>query len=243
MAGRARKLLSWLPENLKGAIDYYCLPNLAEGFGPLNGQALRQRIFRRLMDVGDVKRIVETGTYRGTTTEFFAGFNVPVLTVETNHRYYTYSKLRLRKMPQVTVVRNESVQFLRNELPHERYGDGTTLFYLDAHWYAGLPVREEIGIICNNVDCSIIMIDDFEVPNDPGYGYDDYGDGNKLSIDYLDPAPGDRDLLIFFPSDPSSEETGARRGTCVITSNPELGERLKTISELGFFGVIARPRE
>ena len=29
------------------------------------------------------------------------------------------------------------------------------------------------------------MIDDFQVPDDSGYGYDDYGSGATLSRDYL----------------------------------------------------------
>ena len=32
------------------------------------------------------------------------------------------------------------------------------------------------------------MIDDFQVPDDPGYAYDDYGPGKALTPDLVDPA-------------------------------------------------------
>ena len=65
-----RRLLLSFPEHLRGALDYYFRPAFADAFGPFNGQVLRQHIFRRLTEIANVTRIVETGTYRGTTTMF-----------------------------------------------------------------------------------------------------------------------------------------------------------------------------
>lgn len=68
------------------------------------------------------------------------------------------------------------------------------------------------------------------------------GGGKKLSIDYLQAVAGGVAMMIFFPAVSSGEETGARRGCCLITSNPELGERFKRLPELRFFGSIASAR-
>ena len=238
MMAIGRRLLSSLPEHLRGVLEYYCQPALAVAFGPLNGQVLRQQLFRRLTEIANVTRIVETGTYRGTTTMFFTQLGLPVVTIETNERYYAYSKRRLRKCPTVTVIHQDSVNFLRYGLAAEPVA-GTTLFYLDAHWYSDLPVRGELETICTRFQNNLIVIDDFEIPNDPGYGFDDYGDGNRLGMDYLKSVDIDVDMMVFFPSAPSAAETGAKRGACVVTSNRELGERLKTMPELRFFGRIA----
>ena len=41
--------------------------------------------------------IVETGTYLGTTTTFFAGSGLPVYTVETDPRYHGFAQMQLRR--------------------------------------------------------------------------------------------------------------------------------------------------
>ena len=105
-----------------------------------------------------------------------------------------------------------------------------------------MPTGRELAAIFSHFECNIIVIDDFEVPDDPGYGFDDYGGGKKLSIDYLQVVAGGVAMMVFFPAASSGEKTGARRGCCLITSNPELGERFKRLPELRFFGSIASAR-
>lgn len=241
MIGSARRVLALVPESIKGRFDYYCQPGIAAGFGPLNGQRIRQRMIVNLLKVADVACIVETGTYRGTSTVFFSDFGLPVFTVESNTRYYAYSRIRLRNLSHVTVVHQDSVDFLRNQLPEQTVPDETIFFYLDAHWYARLPTRHELEAIFEHFDKNIIVIDDFQVPADPGYGFDNYGNGQSLNVDYLRTVAGGVSMMVFFPAAHSSEETGARRGSCVITSNPELGEQLKAVPDLRFFGVIVTP--
>jgi hypothetical protein len=74
------------------------------------------------------------------------------------------------------------------------------------------------------------MIDDFEVWDDAGYVFDDYGPGRKLSLHYL--APLDRFRpRCFFPIS-SAQETGLRRGCVVLTCDPTLAELLASIPQL-----------
>jgi hypothetical protein len=70
------------------------------------------------------------------------------------------------------------------------------------------------------------MIDDFEVPGDPGFGYDDYGSEKALNQKYIAPPHG---LTIFYPSAPSREETGRWRGCAVLCKSAFLGGTLQGI--------------
>ena len=64
----------------------------------------------------------------------------------------------------------------------------TVFFYLDAHWNDDLPLADEIDIIFSRCPWAVVMIDDFEVPSDPGYQFDDYGPGKALVLGYIRPA-------------------------------------------------------
>lgn len=77
------------------------------------------------------------------------------------------------------------------------------------------------------------MIDDFQVPGDEGYSYDDYGPGKRLCLDYLQPLSQFK-LTAFFPTLPSREETGGKRG-CVVLGDETIEERLNGFGTLRAF--------
>jgi hypothetical protein len=55
-----------------GRLDYLLRRQSKDAWGgPLNGQKIRQQIYSDIMSRIDFQAIVETGTFRGTTTEFF----------------------------------------------------------------------------------------------------------------------------------------------------------------------------
>lgn len=72
------------------------------------------------------------------------------------------------------------------------------------------------------------MIDDFRVPEDDGYGFDTYGNGLELNESLLPPLPK---WGLFYPRLPSAEESGARRGCCVLAS-PDLVSSIEAVDEL-----------
>jgi hypothetical protein len=76
----------------------------------------------------------------------------------------------------------------------------------------------------------VILIDDFQVWDDPGYSFDDYGPARRLTLDYLAPlhafAP-----RYFFPLS-SAEETNASRGCLVLTIDAEVAGTLARVSRL-----------
>ena len=62
-----------IPPKLLGHLELYLRPHLKDSLGdPFNGQQFRQTIFLELFSAFQFKSIIETGTYRGNTTEFMA---------------------------------------------------------------------------------------------------------------------------------------------------------------------------
>src|SRR5262249_15783341 len=105
-------------------------------------------------------------------------------------------------------------------------------FYLDAHWSENLPLSDEIKIIFSSISRAIVMVDDFQVPDDVGYGYDDYGNGKALTGAYIAPQVVKYGLREFYPATPSALETGQRRGCVVLARDQSITEALSGISLL-----------
>jgi hypothetical protein len=124
---------------------------------------------------------------------------VKISTVEVSPRFYAYSRDRLACQADVEVSRR---------------GD--------------LPLGEEIAIIIQSWKNAVIMIDDFQVPGDPGYGFDDHGPGKELIRSYLPRMPGWR---IYFPAASSAEETGSRRG-CAVLAAPDVADAVENVTSL-----------
>ncbi len=189
--------------------------------GPFNGQEKRRAIFKSIIERCNIESIVETGTYKGnTTTYMFETSKLPVYTVEKDSRSFYYSNMLFFVNPKVKVFLDDSRSFL-TLLPKNVSQEKAVFFYLDAHWNADLPLQEEVKLILSQYEQAIIMIDDFKVPDDDGYAFDQYGIV-ELSIQYLN---GSNNFLknshIFFPTT-SMEETGAKRGCCLITNDENM---------------------
>lgn len=188
---------------------------------PMNGQETRLEIVSALIHQCRIGRIVETGTFLGTTTEFFAGFGLPVITAEADAGFASRARRRLHGLKNVDLRARDSLQVLRAIVNEAIDRSVPTLFYLDAHWADHLPLREEVEIIVANFPKALIVIDDFAVPHDQGYAFDDYGPGKRLCLDYLLQGRA-CDLEFFFPSTPAEQETGGKRGYVVAANDPEI---------------------
>ncbi len=186
--------------------------------GPFNGQSGRQALVLDLLRILDPVAVVETGTFRGITTEWLARhYSGRILTCENEKLYYLQAKARLSHLPNVTCREKDSRLFLR-EILTKLPADNIVMFYLDANWTFDLSLREELQIIFASHSNAVVIIDDFKVPDDIGYRWDDYGVDKSLDVSLLDGAiPFDSE--IFFPSLHSGQETGAARGCCVIASD------------------------
>jgi hypothetical protein len=209
--------LRTIMQRLSGHLDYHLRPHLADRFGPFNNQEFRQQIFAWIIAEIGPTYIVETGTARGGTTEFMAErTSVPVFGIEIDTRRITFAGLRLKARSAVRLLHGDSEALLGNLLSGGDLPTGIGFYYLDAHWGEALPLAAEIEQIFTQRPESLVMIDDFHVPDDPGYGYDDYGPGKTLAVDYVRPVATKLGLRGFFPTCHSTQETGFRRGTLVL---------------------------
>jgi hypothetical protein len=210
-----------LPDEVVGAIEYVLHSDRGIAWGgPFNGQRFRQELFQILVEKFKPAAIVETGTYLGTTTELLAATGLPIFSVESNPRCYGFAKARFWRRPNVHLLRGDSRAALRMWFAGPlRLAANCRLFvYLDAHWNDDLPLAEELAIVFDACPNAIVMIDDFKVPFDEGYGYDDYGARKSLSAEFIEPSVAAHSLQVFYPSTPSVLETGLRRGCAVIAS-------------------------
>jgi hypothetical protein len=215
-----------------GALSYVLRPErrLAWG-GPFNGQARRCLLFAALVERLQPAFIIETGAHVGTTTEWMAAFQVPVLTCESSEENFGFAQARLSSLQNVTLTLGDSRQFLRG-IFRGRLLDAQLqpiIYYLDAHWNEDLPLAEELDTIFSLCPRAVILIDDFEVPGDAGYGFDDYGPTLTLNASYIAATVREHGLAVFYPSAASSVETGMRRGCVVLCKDAVLGEHLRPI--------------
>ena len=194
--------------------------------GPMNGQERRRRIVVDIFDRIAFDEVVETGTFRGSTTKWLSDVSrLPVKSVETEERFYLFARAMCRDMADVDILHGDSRDLLQRLIARD--AEKTTFFYLDAHWNEDVPRHDELRMIHANWERAVILIDDFQVPGDEGYGYALYG-GKPLDETYL---PDLGTWSMFYPTVPSAQETGAKRGY-VIFASPTLAPVVATIDGL-----------
>ena len=239
MAAR-RRIRTWLGDERIGMLDYWRRPEWrATWGGPFNGQRFRQRLFAELCARVQFAAVVETGTYRGATTAHLQeAVGVPVHSFESMPRHYGFARARLLRARGVHLHRGDSRTGLRALAGAQALPLGPVFFYLDAHWNDDLPLIEELDLAFMHWPQAVVMIDDFAVPDDPGYRFDDYGPGRALTLAYL----GQRvtaPTAVWFPECASNEETGERRGCVVLARDGMLIEKIDSMNTLRRWVVTA----
>lgn len=217
----------------KGSVEYlFNTQNKNTYGGPFNNQKIRQEIFAELLKNFRFDEIIETGTFYGNTTEYmFKTSQLIVRTIELSPRKYGFAMARLLKYPKIKTYRGSSDVLLKKLCKQPDIEKKQTFFYLDAHRNGRLILIEEIKTILSNINQAVVMIDDFKVPDFPGYGYDKYPSGESLDLEYLSPI-SNLGLHFFFPASDPKNETGKKRGCVVFTLNNEYSERLQNFSTL-----------
>ncbi len=195
-----------------------------------NGLAGRKEIFKDILEHIQIERIIETGTYLGNTTGYMAAMsNVPVLSCEKNNTLHKLAKFRLKDMQIISLVNMDSIAFLAQQSKNNALTSHTCFFYLDAHWGKDVPLQEEIAIIASNWEKYVIMIDDFKVPDDSGYGFGSYGTLEKINMPSLYQRYG---LCANFPVIRASQETQPPTGSVVLMQKDtysQVGKTMKTL--------------
>lgn len=197
-----------------------------------NGQRHRKAIFKDLVNSINLDAVVETGTWLGDTTGFMRETSgKPVFSCELNPRFFALAKVRLAAIDNVHLELKDSRKFLE-DLRKSDVASQTVFFYLDAHWYNDLPLAGEIDLIGSCWKNYVILIDDFQVPDDAGYYFDNYGDGKALDLSLLTASVAKYNLCVFFPAAQSREETGGKCGCVVLAPRPILSAKLARLSSL-----------
>lgn len=140
----------------------------------------------KLIQQFNIDTIVETGTYKGWSTNILAQTKKKVITIEVNEELYNHAKKFNSEHENVTFYLGSSQKVIDDVI--ESQSSSKILFFLDAHWGEYWPLLDELKVIHKkNINSPIIIIHDFFVPDENGkakFGYDKYGD-RILNYEYV----------------------------------------------------------
>lgn len=205
-----------------------------------NGQERRRSLFEQIATTFTIDEVIETGTFLGDTTGHLAHRlpHAAIRSCELSPRFTALARQRLAMFPNVSVQCADSRKFLATLDPKTSHAEDTLTFaYLDAHWHADLPLKEELHTLLEKRQALVIMVDDFEVPNDPGYAYDRYGHGRDLNWSTFGQLFIQLGLEAFVPVASSEEETGFRRGSVILAPKGPVSVRLAQLTSLKLVSV------
>lgn len=180
--------------------------------------ALDDAVLRRWLAAIIVERgltaVVETGIDWGGSTRYFAQMVPCVVGIDNDPKRIAAFTAEMREdgLSGITLLEQNSPDGLREVVNRGTVDASKTLFFLDAHWFAYWPLRDEIDAIPRGQ--GVLVMHDARVPGVPTLGVDSYG-GYELSYAYVQ----DR-LTAWSPThtveynDDTAE--GSRRGVMVV---------------------------
>lgn len=185
---------------------------------PMNGQRNRLRTSVLLSELFKPDYAIESGSYLGTTTQYLSVLALrKTYSIEINKDFSTVAKSRLRDditRDRVQIIDGNSAIQLPIILKGIDPMTSSVLAYLDAHWLEHIPLFEEIQSLLDWGGEFIAIIDDFYIPGDLGYGFDQY-EKHRVDISHI---PESEKISVWIPSENSAFESGARRGTGYVIS-------------------------
>lgn len=146
----------------------------------------------------NIKRIIETGSYKGWSTKILASFCEKVDTIEINDEYIAEAVAHLTEVSNVTIHKGSSPDVMEKIISEN---EKNLLIFLDAHWGDYWPINDELKVCYKKNIRPIICIHDFFVPGgniikditdnvsiNPGlgskFGYDQYR-GKALDLNFI----------------------------------------------------------
>ncbi|NVM04161.1 MAG: hypothetical protein HWN67_17650 [Candidatus Helarchaeota archaeon] len=170
--------------NIKANLNTYNLFHLgSDELKRFHGDVILNLTIDKIFNFFGVASFIETGTHLGATSLNIARDypEIPIYTCEINKDSYNIAKEAVKKHKNVHIKNLSSEKFLERLLKN-----GTKLklplIFLDAHWYDFLPILYETDLIFSKLNKVIILIHDFEVPNNPEYVYNIHIDKNNRQI-------------------------------------------------------------
>lgn len=198
-----------------------------------NRQKLRLQVFQEIDENIAFDNYIETGTYLGLTTHFLArtasARGAFVHSSEINDDFITIAASVVGKSNNVRLHHGNSVDMLRSLTPS--VSQSTNFVYLDAHvGVEYLPLRDELEMV-RHWPNTVIMIDDFKVPYDGEFTWDQYDNEREISLRYIEGSFGSGS--VYFPRYRAREERVAvARGYCVISMSERFDKVLDEIQLL-----------
>lgn len=186
--------------------------SIASGCSAFNHSPELCPFFEMLRDKYNITTVIETGTYQGSSTAFFAHAFQEVHTIDISEKFARHAKRNLRSLSNIHFYVGSSESILHEIL--YALQDQFVLFYLDAHWDEYWPLLDELDIInkTHHGRC-IVVIDDVKVPGRDDVPYDSYA-GKECSYEYakekIEQVFDEYEIHYLVPSNP------AMRGKLVI---------------------------
>lgn len=175
--------------------------------GPFHNDSILQQFLISIMDYFQISYFFETGTFRGDSLIWLANKvpSIRAISCENDEFFYNRVVHRLSKLDM-----QSRVELIYGSSPlaiGQSFEKGLllepALFWLDAHWNDYWPLLDELDQIFKLFKRSIVVIDDFKVPNNTLFEYDSY-DGFENSLDYIRPSlirrPTNSELDFLFPN-------------------------------------------
>ena len=135
-----------------------------------------------------------------------------VISIELNPAYVDVATTIFADNPNIHIINGSSEEILKKLVPDLNHPEVRPFFYLDAHWDEYWPIKDELELI-SQLSHYFIVIDDFQVPGQPSWGFDSYK-GVPLSTDLILPHLGDlSEIQVHFPHRSNRDN----RGFVVIT--------------------------
>lgn len=152
---------------------------------PFNGSPDFGNVVEKYMKDYNINTVIETGTFHGSSTLFFAQKVAEVHTIEILPETFESNKRTFAQKPVIHAHLGNSPEILSRLLqnwPREK----RILFYLDAHWGDYWPLNDELTKISQSSarDNCLIIIDDFQIPARPDVPYDVYK-GQPLNLSFV----------------------------------------------------------
>lgn len=198
---------------------------------PFNGQAVRWSTISAISRSFAPTVAIETGTFLGSSTPYISTLVTgKTFSIEINKDTLQKTIRRFREnhpKRDIDLILGDSAQEIKKILRKLNPLDNRVIAYLDAHWLDAIPTTDELLALVEWGGAWVAIIDDFKVPHDSGYGFDQYGDtviGPKI-------VPTKSGISVYVPSISSTRESGVRRGTGYLFN--ELSEAIVKPESLG----------
>ena len=181
------------------------------------GDLFARNKFQDIIESNGINTVVETGTYLGSTTRYFAQWADIVHTIEINKYNYEKAKSNLYDCSNVKMHFGNSSQELAKVIATLDKSQ-PVLFFLDAHWEDYNPLLAELKVIALAGLKPFIAIHDFKVPNKPELGFDSYK-GQDYEWDWIKAGIEEIYDEGGYKVEYNSEASGAKRGIIYISPN------------------------